>query len=114
MATGTRTEHPHIVVVRGAGGDGAVIQGTTLPVSLIAALFNRGETPTGILSMYPNLTPSALYDAISYYFDHKVEIDREIYHDSPNQVLAELRSDADLIEASPGVFRRKKLSGSGA
>lgn len=107
MATGTQTEHPHIVVVRRAGGDRAMIKGTSLPVALIAALFNRGETTAGLLSLYPNLTPGALYDAISYYFDHKADIDEEIYQDTPDQVLAELRRDAGLMEVSPGRFRHK-------
>ncbi|MBI2910447.1 MAG: DUF433 domain-containing protein [Chloroflexi bacterium] len=114
MATGTRTEHPHIVVVKRAGGDSAFIKGTKLSVSLIAALFNRGETPAGLLSLYPNLTPGSLYDAISYYFDHKADIDQEIYQDSPDQVLAELRRDAALIEVRPGKFRGKNPFGTAA
>jgi len=90
-----------------------VVKGTGLSVSLIAALFNRGETPAGLLSLYPNLTPGALYDAISYYFDHKVDIDQEVRQDDPDLVLAELRRDAGLIEVSPGRFRRKGVLGTG-
>src|SRR3972149_804624 len=105
MATGTRTEHPHVVVLKRAGGESAVVKGTRIPVALIANLFNRGETPAGLLSLYPNLAPGALYDAISYYFDHKAEIDQEIYDDSPDRVIAALRADAALIEVAPGVFR---------
>ncbi|MDP2936967.1 MAG: DUF433 domain-containing protein [Dehalococcoidia bacterium] len=114
MVTEARTEHPHVVVTRGAGGDQAVVKGTRLSIALIAALFNRGETPEGLLSMYPHLTPSALYDAISYYFDHKSDIDEEIYRDSPDQVLAELRADPRLEEVSPGKFRHKEPFGSRA
>ena len=114
MLAEARTEHPHVVVVRRDGGERAVIKGTGLSVSLIAALFNRGETPAGLLSLYPNLTPGALYDAISYYFDHKADIDREIHQDTPDQVLAELRREAGLIEVSPGRFRRKKAARTGA
>ncbi|MCL4552841.1 MAG: DUF433 domain-containing protein [Candidatus Marsarchaeota archaeon] len=113
MVTEARTEHPHIVVVRRAGGDRAIIKGTSLSVSLIATLFNRGETPAGLLSLYPNLSPGAMYDAISYYFDHKVDIDQEIHQDTPDQVLTELRRDAGLTEVSPGRFQRKKAFGSG-
>jgi hypothetical protein len=28
--------------------------------------------------MYPQLSPSKVHDALSYYYDHKEEIDREI------------------------------------
>ncbi|MDO8671151.1 MAG: DUF433 domain-containing protein [Dehalococcoidia bacterium] len=114
MVTEARTEHPHIVVAGGAGGNRAIVKGTRLSVVLLAALFNRGESPAGILSLYPSLVPGALYDAISYYFDHKAEIDNEIYQDSPDQVLAELRRDSGLVEVSPGVFRRKGACGNSA
>lgn len=113
MVTEARTEHPHIVVTRGAGGERAVVKGTGLSVALIAALFNRGETPAGLLSLYPNLTPGALYDAISYYFDHKADIDQEVYRNASDKVLADLRGDARLAEVSPGKFRGKKPFGSG-
>lgn len=114
MATGTRTEHPHIVVVQGAGGVEATVRGTRLSVALLASLFNRGETPDGILTMYPNLLPAALYDALSYYFDHKDKIDREIQAGAPDLVLGHLRSDPEMVEVSPGTFRRRKPFGTGA
>src|SRR3990170_6608205 len=113
MVSKVRTEHPHVVVSRGAGGDRATVRGTSLSVALVAALFNSGETPAGLLAMYPNLTPAALYDAISYYFDHKARIDGDIYSDNADQVLAELRSDPKLLEVSPGKFRPKRAFGSG-
>jgi len=113
MAAEAGTGHPHLVVARGAGGEQAVVKGTGLSVALIAALFNRGWTPAGLLCLYPNLTPSDLYDAISYYFDHKAEIYQEIHDDTPDQVLAGLRRDAGLVEVSPGGFRGKKPFGIG-
>ncbi|MBI2910046.1 MAG: DUF433 domain-containing protein [Chloroflexi bacterium] len=51
MVTEARTEHPHIVVVRGAGGDQPVVKGTRLSVVLLASLLKRGETTDGILSL---------------------------------------------------------------
>ena len=114
MPAGTRTEHPHVVVVRGAGGDEAVVKGTRLSVLLLAALLNRGETPDGILSLYPNLSPASLYDALSYYYDHKDQFDREIQAGTPEQVIGELRNNPQMAEVSPGVFRRRKPFGTGA
>lgn len=114
MAPVTKTEHPHIVVVHGTGGDEAVVKGTRLSVALLAGLLNRGETPEGLLSLYPSLSSAALYDALSYYFDHKEEIDREIQTGSPAQVLGELRGDADMVEVGQGRFHRKKPFGSRA
>jgi hypothetical protein len=48
------------------------------------------------------------YDAISYYFDHKSEIDREILRDDPDRVLAELRRDPGLTEVTSGRFCGRK------
>jgi len=114
MVTEARTEHPRVVVTRGAGGDQATVKGTRLSIALLAALFNRGESPAGLLSMFPHLTPAALYDAISYYFDHKPEIDEDIYSDSLEHVLAELRGDPRLEKVSPGKFKHKEPFGSRA
>lgn len=102
------------MVSRGASGDQAVVKDTSLSVVLLASLLNRGETPDGILSLYPSLSPGALYDALSYYFDHKEEIDREKQAGDPDRVLGELRDDPEMVEVGPGRFRRRKLFGSGA
>jgi hypothetical protein len=37
-----------------------------------------GDTPQDILASYPHLTPAAVCDAISFYYDHQAEIDRFI------------------------------------
>ena len=113
MAGNVRTEHPHVVRVREAGAESPIIKGTRLSVALIAALYNRGETPAGLMILYPNLTPSALYDALSYYFDHKAEVDQEIRENDPEQVLAEIRSDPGMVEVRPGHFERMVASPAG-
>ena len=114
MVTEARTEHPHIVVAGGPGGNQAVVKGTRLSVALIAALFNRGESPAGLLSMYPNLAPGALYDALSYYFDHKGDMDRDIEAADLDQLITQLRKDPEMEEIRPGLFRGKKPFGNRA
>lgn len=96
--------------VRGAG-DEAVVKGTWLSVLLLAALLNRGETPDGILSLYPNLSAASLYDALSYYFEHKDQFDREIQAGALDRVLGELRNDPQMVEVGPGRFCRRKQNG---
>jgi uncharacterized protein (DUF433 family) len=113
MVASVQTEHPYVVRCQGPGGEQAWVKGTRLSVALIAALFNRGETTSGILAMYPRLTPAALYDALFHYFDHKAEIDAEIAGNDPDQVIARLRSDPGLAEVSPGKFPYKQPMGSG-
>ena len=72
------TEHPHIVQRDGALGRRPHIRGTGLSVDLIARFYKMGATPDELLTMYPQLTPAALDDALSYYHDHQGEIDRAL------------------------------------
>jgi uncharacterized protein (DUF433 family) len=40
--------------------------------------YRRGLTVEEILEEFPQLTPSQVYDALSYYHDHREAIDAEI------------------------------------
>ena len=55
----------------------AVIKGTRIPVVSLVNHYRTGMTVEEIIEGYPSLTPAQLYDALSYYFDNKDEIDRE-------------------------------------
>lgn len=78
MATEKRTAHPYIVCTEGFVGGRPRVKGTRLSVELLARYHKMGESPEDMLEMYPNLTPAALYDALSYYYDHQSEIDEGI------------------------------------
>ena len=78
MTAEPRTEHPHIVMSHGVAGARPMIAGTRISVALIVGLLRAGDTPQDILATYPHLGPAAVYDAISYYYDHQDEIDRVI------------------------------------
>jgi uncharacterized protein (DUF433 family) len=88
MTTEIRTEHPHIVRVPGVLGGEPVIKGTRIGVAFIARLLQAGEEAPDIIATYPHLAPAAVYDAISYYLDHREEIDSRIA-DSTLEALAE-------------------------
>jgi uncharacterized protein (DUF433 family) len=75
MATELRTEHPHIVRVPGVLGGEPIIAGTRIGVAFIARLLQAGDDPAELAATWPHITPAALYDAISYYHDHRDEID---------------------------------------
>lgn len=75
MATELKTEHPHIVRVLGVLGGEPVIAGTRIGVAFIARLVQAGEEASEIVAAYPHLPPAAVYDAVSYYLDHRDEID---------------------------------------
>ena len=72
------TEHPYITRVPGKRGGWPIIRGTGITVSLIARLYNAGDTVDEILESYPHLRPSWVHDAIGYYLDHQDEIECEI------------------------------------
>jgi uncharacterized protein (DUF433 family) len=83
-----QTEHPHIVRVPGVAGGRPVIKGTRITVVHIAQRFRAGEEPWEIIATYPDIAPAAVYDAISYYLDHRDEINRWI-EDNAREKLAE-------------------------
>jgi uncharacterized protein (DUF433 family) len=56
----------------------ATIRGTRIPVASLVNHYRSGMTVEEILEGYPALTPAQLFDALSYYFDNKEEIDREL------------------------------------
>ena len=55
----------------------AVIKGTRIPVASIVNHYRSGMSIEEILEGYPNITPAQLFDALSYYFDNKEDIDKE-------------------------------------
>jgi uncharacterized protein (DUF433 family) len=71
-------KHPYIERRRRVCGGRPVLKGTRFPVSSIVINYKRGLTPDEILHEFPDLQPAAVYDALSYYFDHQQEIEREI------------------------------------
>src|SRR3972149_9427691 len=71
-------KHPYIIKKKGVQGGRAVITGTSIPVSAIIIWYKAGKEIYEILNMYPQLSPSQIHDALSYYYDHKEEIEEEI------------------------------------
>ena len=71
----TETEHLYIVrddrILRGE----PIIKGTRTPVRAIVENWRLGYTPEQIVAQLPHLTLASVFDALSYYCDHKAEID---------------------------------------
>jgi uncharacterized protein (DUF433 family) len=72
--------HPYITSTGGT----ALIKGTSIPVHIIVGYIQRaGETPDHLAAtVMPHVSLAAIYDALSYYHDHKEEIDREVKENS--------------------------------
>lgn len=96
-----KTEHPHVVRTEGVCGGRPHLAGSRVSVRTIAELLRRGETAEEIAASYPHLDPAAIYDALSYYLDHREETEAEIAAADLNPLLTE--SDAEL--GTDGVIR---------
>lgn len=74
----TKTEHRHIEKDPAKYEGKAVIKGTRIPVASIVNHYRSGMSAEEILEGYPSISPAQLFDALSYYFDNKEEIDAEL------------------------------------
>jgi uncharacterized protein (DUF433 family) len=72
------TEHPYIVRNNEILGGEPVIKGTRTPVRAIVEWWKFGASPEEILENLPHLTLSQIFDALSYYADHRDEIEQFI------------------------------------
>jgi uncharacterized protein (DUF433 family) len=95
------TEHPYIVRREGVRGGRPVLRNSSIPVWLIVAMWRTGDSLEDIGQAYPHLEPAAIYDAISYYFDHRAEIEAEIAENRIERVLvltgAKMGTDGVII-----------------
>ena len=73
-----KIKHPYITKVKNVQGGRPVIASTRIPVSVIIAWYKKGKEINEILEMYPQVNPSQLHDAFSYYYDHQEEVEEEI------------------------------------
>ena len=78
-----KLKHPYIVQKKGVCGGRPVIVGTRVPVWAIAGWRTKGYSAERMQrDIYPNLGLAEIYDALSYYHDHKDDIDRQLAENS--------------------------------
>jgi uncharacterized protein (DUF433 family) len=71
--------HPHIVTDPSICGGSPRIEGTRITVrTLVMYALHHGMSPEELLAQYPHLRLASIYDALSYYYDNREDIDREI------------------------------------
>ena len=74
-----KVDHPYITSHRDLCGGSPVIKGTKFPVrSVVNYVLRQGLSPEEIVGEFSHLTLAQVYDALSYYYDHKDAIDREL------------------------------------
>ncbi len=86
------SNHAHIQIVQTRSGGQAMIRGTRVPVHTIVGYIRLDETPESITeNILPFLTLAQVHDALSYYYDHQVEIDRELAENTESASVVRLR-----------------------
>jgi len=84
------TEHPWVVQVEGYRGGRPIILGSSIPVRSIAIYYLRhGMDIDDILEGFPHLREAQVHDALSYYYDHREEIEEDIEADSVERLMKE-------------------------
>lgn len=70
------TDHPHIIKIEGVRGGAPITRESYTSVHAIVEITYRlKQTPEEIVDSYNDLTLAQVFDALSYYYDHKQEID---------------------------------------
>jgi uncharacterized protein (DUF433 family) len=69
-------EHPHVEKNPAVCGGEPVIRGTRIAVRVIVGFVKMGKSVDEIIALYPHLTYAQVYDALSYYYDHREEIEQ--------------------------------------
>src|SRR4030065_2811190 len=89
-----KLKHLYIERKKGVCGGEPVIVGTRISVSLIVELEQLGHSVDEIVSMYPHITHAQVYDALSYYYDHKKEIDKILRENKENYWQKKTKAEA--------------------
>jgi uncharacterized protein (DUF433 family) len=70
--------HPYVGREKGVCGGRSVIEGTRIPVWSIIRWYQLGMSLEDIIREFPQLSPSQVHDAFSYYYDNRKEIEGDI------------------------------------
>ncbi len=115
MATETqppdiRTEHPYVTRRPGVCGGAPIVGGRRIPVWQIAYdLQHRGMSAEEIASEFEGrISPAAVYDAISYYYDHRDEIDHQIWQNVSEEALERQLAQLDAYRDDRGAIRFRR------
>lgn len=78
MSTSESIAVSHVVATPGTCGGAPRIAGTRIRVSQIVLMTEQGSSADEIVHSLPHLTLGQIYVALSYYHDHRSEIEQEI------------------------------------
>jgi uncharacterized protein (DUF433 family) len=91
MATAAKATYAHIVKEPGYCGGKAAIDNTRVRVNNVVFLHKEGKSADEILAEYPELALAQVHAALTYYYDHKDEIEAELAADDGSDERHERR-----------------------
>ena len=66
--------------------------GTKFPVrSVVHYVLRQGMSPEELVKEFGHLTLAQVHDALSYYYDHQIDMDRELEEYTEERVRSDLR-----------------------
>jgi len=84
--------HPYIEVYQSRSGPRAVVKGTRVGVSTVVSYVRMGyDAETIANELLLHITLAQIHDALSYYYDHRDDIDQELGEDSEAFWMEKLR-----------------------
>lgn len=77
--------HPYVKAIDSKSGPRPVITGTRVGIDVVIGYSQAGYTPHEIVeTILPQLTLAQVYDALSYYEDHRAEVDQSLQTNTPD------------------------------
>jgi uncharacterized protein (DUF433 family) len=78
----TKTEHPYVQINPKICNGSPVIVGTRIRIVDIAIEYEyMNHSPDDIINAHPHLKLEQVHDALSYYYEHRAELDQKIKED---------------------------------
>ena len=78
----TKTEHPYVESNPKICNGSPVIKGTRVRIVQIAMEYEyMSSTPDEIITAHPHLKLEQIHDALSYYYENRLELDKKIRED---------------------------------
>ena len=87
----TPTEHVYVERVADIASGEPVVRGTRTTVRTVVLNYKSGIQPEKIPEHLPHLSVAQVFDALRYYADHQVEIDRYIHEHRYQEALVHPR-----------------------
>ena len=77
MSITQQTRHPYIAQRPGVQGAEPTVRGTRIPVrAIVQYVLRQGIAPEALIKEFSRLSLAAIYDALSFYYDHRILLDK--------------------------------------